>query len=446
MGQVVSGTCVDLSYEGYGVFKFPQGVVFVKGMFPGDEGEVVIDYRRNGQFFGHIQSLSMLSDDRITPLCKVCTACGGCTFQAYEYRAELRFKERMIADQFRRIAKMEVNVQPIIGMENPVGYRNKIQVPFGWNKWKNQAIYGFYRHGTHEIIPNNSCLIEDPRATRILQSIRNTMNRMNIYPYDESDGSGTIRHVLIRTSRAKEEIMVIVVAARRGFPRKKEFYDSILRDCPEITTLIQNENHKRTNVILGDWFDLIHGPGYIEDVLMGLTFRISPGSFYQTNPIMTEKLYSKAVEAAKLTGEEVVLDAYSGIGTIGLSAAKNAKQVIGVEIVHDAVLDAEENAKLNSISNFVGIEMDATEYIEQRKEPIDVLFMDPPRSGSTERFLDAVKRLKPKRIVYVSCGPSSLARDVARLADLYEIESIQPMDMFPRTAHVETVAALSRKD
>ena len=445
--KIISGTCVDLSFEGKGVFKGEGQAIFVDGMFIGEEGEVEIAYKRNGALFGNIKKLRKISPDRIQPRCKICHACGGCCFQQLAYPAQLAFKSSKVAEQFRRLAKMKIEVAPCIGMDDPYYYRNKIQMPFGKDD-RGNVYCGFYKASTHVIVPVEECFIEDKRSRPILDACKKLFKSMRIEPYNEDARTVIIRHVLIKTSYYKPEIMVVLVTAVDSFPGRNNLVKALLKECPEITTVIQNINPRSTSVILGEKERVLYGKGFIEDSLCGVLFQISAKSFYQTNPVMTEKLYSYAMQAAHLSGQEVVFDAYSGIGTIGLIAAKDAKQVISVEIVKQAVQDGIRNAKRNRINNFLMYCDDASSFMvkmAEKGETVDVLFMDPPRKGSDERFLKAALKLRPKRIVYVSCDPSTLARDVAYLAKAYKVESVQPFDMFPQTFHVETVVALSLK-
>lgn len=441
-------TCFDLSFEGLGVTKKGNEIVFVPGMFPGDEGDVEIEYRRAGQLFGRVRSLSKLSKDRIQPLCKIHSACGGCCFQPYSYEAELRFKTKKVKEQFRKIARMDIDPFPCLGMEKPEYYRNKIQMPFGKDR-RGNIVSGFYKMGTHSIVPVEKCFIEDERSEKVFKTVRSLMKSMHIDPYDNDTRTGILRHLLIRTSRHYPQMMVVLVTNVDRFPSRNNFVKALVQAVPEITTIVQNINTRQTNVILGEKENVLYGKGYIEDDLCGVHFRISPKSFFQVNPIQTEVLYGESMKAAKLTKDDIVFDAYSGIGTIGLIAAKYCGKVISVEIVKEAVADGRRNAKENHIDNFEMYCDDASSFMVQmakNKEPVDVLFMDPPRKGSDERFLKAVLALKPKRVVYISCDPSTLARDVAYLSKAYKIESVQPVDMFPRSFHVETVVAMSLKN
>lgn len=334
---------------------------------------------------------------------------------------------------------------PCIGMESPYFYRNKIQMPFAKDN-RGKLYCGFYKESTHVIVPVEQCYIEDERAKKVLDAVKKLGKSFCIEPYNEDAGTGLLRHVLIRCAKHKEQVMVVLVTYRDAFPSRNNFVKALVKECPFITTVVQNVNSRHTNVILGDFERTLYGPGFIEDVLCSVAFRISAKSFYQVNPIMTEKLYGEAIKAAQLTKDDVVFDAYSGIGTIGMVAAKHCKQVIAVEIVKEAVADARRNAKANGIENVSSYCGDASSFMvnmAEKKQKVDVVFLDPPRKGSDERCLNAICKLGPSRIVYVSCEPSTLARDVAYLSKKYQLVSLQPVDMFPHTPHVETVAMLS---
>ena len=339
-------------------------------------------------------------------------------------------------------------VRPIIGMEEPYHYRNKVHAVFGLDR-KNNPISGIYKEGTHRILPVDSCLIEDQKADEIIVTIRSMLRSFKIRVFDEDTGYGLLRHVLIRRGFTTGEILVVLVTASPVFPSKNNFVKALREKHPEITTIVQNINGRSTSMVLGDKEHVLYGKGYIEDVLCGLRFRISSRSFYQINSVQTEKLYGKAMELAGLTGKETVLDAYCGIGTIGLIASKHAGKVIGVELNQDAVRDAVQNAKKNGITNAQFFCNDAGRFMSHmaaRGESADVVFMDPPRSGSTEEFIDSVALMQPKRVVYISCGPDTLARDLKVFAKHgYRAKEAWPVDLFGWTGHVETVCLLSRK-
>ena len=444
MKQVITGTCVDLSSEGKGVVKNNKDIIFVDGLFPNEEADIEVLYHRAGVNFGKVKKLYKLSKDRIQPRCKICTSCGGCQYQQLAYKAQLKYKTKRVKESLSRIAKVDTDVLPCLGMSDPYNYRNKIQVPY--NKDKNGKVkFGFYKENTHIIMPIKECAIEDKRAAPILWDIKLLLEDMNIPCYNEDSGKGILRYVLIRTSHHYEELMVVLVTTQLNFPGQRNFVNELVSRHPEITTVVENVNSRHTNVILGNQEKVLYGPGHIKDDILGLTFEISASSFFQVNPIQVEKLYASALNLIDFSKKEVVLDAYSGVGTIGLIAAKNAKKVISVEINKSAHRNAIENAKRNNIDNIEFVCADAGEYISKSEEDIEVLIMDPPRSGSDETFLSTVVNKRIKKIIYISCNPETLARDIAYLSSLYKVTYVQPVDMFPMTAHVETVVGLYRK-
>ncbi len=376
-------------------------------------------------------------------LCPVFRLCGGCQYLHLPYEEQLKLKQNQLQKLLGRFCK----VYPIVGMQNPFRYRNKVHAVFGWRK--GEVISGVYREGTHELVPVERCMIENEKSDEIIGTIRGLLKSFKIRTYDEDSGYGLLRHVLVRIGFATGEIMVVLVTASPVFPSKNNFVKALLKEHPEITTIVQNINGRGTSMVLGERECILYGKGYIEDVLCGCRFRISSRSFYQVNPVQTEKLYTKAVELAELTGREIVLDAYCGIGTIGMIAARQAGQVIGVELNKDAVRDAVQNAKYNQISNIRFYCKDATQFMARMAEQgdkADVVLMDPPRSGSTEEFIQAVRAVGARRVVYVSCGPESLARDLEMFRRVgYEVKGAWPYDMFPVVRHIETIVALRRK-
>lgn len=445
--KIVRGICSDYSHDGRGVIKYEGLPIFVDGLFLGEEADVEITYARKDYAIAKINKLHKLSPDRIEPRCKVATACGGCSFQALRYSAQLVFKQKKVTEALRRIGGIDIKVDEVIGMDNPYFYRNKTQMPLGYDRQK-RLISGFYRRNSHDIVPIDICYIEDERAASILKKIKQAMKDNRIEAYEEDKRSGVVRHILIKTSRHLEEIMVVLVTNADSFPGRGNLTKSIKETCPEVTTLIQNINIRDTNVILGQKENVLYGKGYIQDKLHGLTFNISSKSFYQVNPQQAEIMYQRVVEYANLKGTETVLDAYCGVGTISLIASHKAKQVIGVEIVKEAIDDAIKNAKLNQINNVRFYTADATEFITQLindQQAIDVVIVDPPRKGLDESFINSIQKLKPKTIVYVSCEPSTLARDLKLLKQTYDIVKVTPFDMFPQTYHVETITLLSLK-
>lgn len=380
--------------------------------------------------------------ERHTRECPLARKCGGCQMQNLSYADQLAWKENRVKHLIRRFCP----VYPIRGMAQPYHYRNKVQAAFGLDR-NRRIISGVYQSSSHRIVPVDSCLIEDTLADEIIVTIRNLLPGFKIKAYDERTGTGFLRHVLVKRGFSTGEVMVVLVAATPIFPAQKHFVAKLRQLHPEITTVLLNVNDKFTSLVLGQREKVLYGPGYIEDKLCGLTFRISAKSFYQINPVQTEVLYSTAIELAGLTGQETVLDAYCGIGTIGLIASGRAKQVLGVELNRDAVRDAIANARRNQIKNCWFTAADAGEFMvgmASRNEHADVVFMDPPRAGSDERFLKSLLKLRPDRIVYISCNPETLARDLELLCrGGYRAEGAYPVDMFPHTNHIETVVTLS---
>lgn len=376
--------------------------------------------------------------------CPYAKKCGGCSCQGKTYEEQLQEKEKRVR---KTLGKYCGNIHPIAGMYYPYHYRNKVNAAFGIDR-RGNIISGTYQEGTHEIVPIESCLIEDKKADAIIGTIRSMLRSFKIKTYDEDTGYGLLRHVMVRRGSSSGQVMVVLVTGYPEFPSRRNFVTALLEKHPEITTIIQNINDKNTSMVLGDREKVLYGPGYIEDKLMGYTFRISSHSFYQVNSRQTEVLYKKAIAAAGLTGKETVIDAYCGIGTIGMAASKHAKKVIGVELNEDAVQDANENALRNRVKNIQFVCADASEYLAQMAEEggkADVVLMDPPRSGSTEVFIDAVTKMAPERVVYVSCNPDTLARDLAYFKRKgYRAKEIWPVDMFGFTEHVECVTVIQK--
>ena len=380
--------------------------------------------------------------------CPYSKRCGGCSYQGIPYKKQLLEKQALVEKLIGNFCPVE----PVIGMENPYHYRNKVHGAFGITR-RGEIISGVYREGTHDIVPIDICQIEDKKSDEIIQDIKGMLRSFKIKTYDEDTGYGLLRHVLVRRAFKTGEIMVVLVLGSPIMPSKNNFVKALRKKHPEITTVVINVNDKKTSMVLGEKESVIYGKGYITDELCGCRFKISPKSFYQVNPVQTEILYAKAVEFANLTGKERVLDAYCGIGTIGIIASKYAKEVIGVELNKAAVKDAITNAKINGINNIRFYADDAGELmvklseqiIQENKIGIDTVFMDPPRAGSDEKFMSSVVRLSPEKVVYISCNPETLARDLKYFSkNGYKAEKAVPVDMFPFTNHVETVVGLCR--
>lgn len=376
--------------------------------------------------------------------CPVSGKCGGCQFIDEPYEEQLKRKKKEVAELLKPFCKLE----KIHGMEEPEHYRNKVAAVFTHDQ-KGNPLSGVYAEGTHYVVPVETCFLQDKRADEIIGTIRGMLKSFKIKVYDEDNGFGLLRHVLVRVGKRSGQIMVVLVTASPIFPSKNNFIKALLKAHPEITTIVQNVNDKRTSMILAEKENVLYGKGYIEDTLCGKTFKISPKSFYQVNTVQTEVLYSRAIEYAGLTGTETVIDAYCGIGTIGLIAADKAKKVIGVELNKDAVRDAITNARINRSQNIDFYQNDAGDFMVQLAEQeqyVDVVFMDPPRAGSDEKFLSSVVKLSPDRVVYISCNPETLVRDLQFMVkNGYRVERAEAVDMFAFTIHVETAVLLVRK-
>lgn len=384
-----------------------------------------------------------LTGEKISAPCPFFTKCGGCQLQDRSYQDTLFYKDRLINELLHDFG----TVKPIIGMKNPWGYRNKSHSTFVHDK-RFGIQNGLYEEYSHKLVPIDRCLIQDERADRIVATIKSMMKSFRMTAYSERTGQGFLRHVLIKVGFKSGEVMVVLIVTSLMFPGKKNFVKALREKHPEISTIIQNINDKDTTMVLGQREVVLYGKGYIQDSLLGMNFQISAKSFYQINPVQTEVLYRTAMDMAGLTGKEVVLDAYAGIGTIGLIASREAKKVIGIELNGDAVKDARKNGVRNKVANASFYKGDAGEVmVAMAKEGVklDVVFMDPPRSGSTKPFIKAVGKARPKKVVYISCGPETLARDLGWLKEEgYTVKAIQPVDMFPWTEHVECCVSLER--
>lgn len=380
------------------------------------------------------------SGDAICPYAK---KCGGCDYQGIPYEEQLKRKEENV----KNLLKPFVKTSPIVGMDTPYNYRHKVHAVFDCAA-KGKIEAGVYKKNSHDVVDIERCQIEVEEADVIIRDIKNLLKSFKIKTYDEDTGYGLLRHVLVRKGYATEEIMVVLVLASPILPSKNNFVKALRKNHPNISTVVINVNNKRTSMVLGERNIVVYGKGFIEDKLCGCTFRISPNSFYQVNPKQTEKLYAKAIACAGLTGKEKVIDAYCGTGTIGIIASKSAKEVLGIELNKDAIKDAITNAKRNEVKNIRFVNDDAGKYMvsmAEKNETADVVIMDPPRSGSDEAFLSSVVKLAPKKVVYVSCNPETLARDLKYLTHKgYKVMEAVPYDMFPMTYHTEMVCLLSR--
>lgn len=437
----------DLTHDGAGVAKVDGYPLFIKEALPGETVTVHVLKTLKSYGFAKLVSIEEKSADRIDAPCPVFEICGGCQLQHLSYEGQLKYKEKVVRDAMARLGKLpDVPVHPVKGMDNPWRYRNKSQIPFGLDDGR--VVAGFYQPRSHRIADTDICLIQTPEADILMASLKRNLQDMGIEPYEEKTHRGMLRHVVLRKGRVTGELMVVLVTKKKKFPQAERAVEAIRAALPDVTSIMQNVNPEKTNVIFGNDTINLWGKDIIEDRIGDVRFEISARSFYQVNPEQTEVLYGQALDYAGLTGSETVIDAYCGIGTISLFLAQRAKFVMGVEIVPQAIEDAKRNADLNGFTNTLFEAGPAEEVIprwyKDGKEA-DVLVVDPPRKGCDEALLQTMLEQQPERIVYVSCNPATLARDLRILEDGgYRTQEVQPVDMFPQTTHVECVAWLTR--
>ena len=438
----------DMGTEGQGIGKIQGYTIFVKDAVIGDVAEVKLMKLKKNYGYARLMKLLTPSRYRTEPECGVYRQCGGCQIQPLMYAEQLKFKEKKVLNNLERIGGFsQVPMEPIMGMEEPYHYRNKAQFPIGKNK-TGEVITGFYAGRTHDIISNTDCCLGVEENQTILQIVLDFMKRYHILPYSEETGKGLVRHVLIRKGFATGELMMCLVINGKKLPHKEQLIEK-LTALEGMRSITLNVNQKKTNVILGEEVITLWGEDYIQDNIGEITYRISPLSFYQVNPVQTKRLYETALEYAGLSGQETVWDLYCGIGTISLFLAQRAKQVYGVEIIPQAIEDARANASLNGITNatfYVGKAEEVLPELYQRESIYaDVIVVDPPRKGCDEKCLDTIVKMQPERVVYVSCDSATLARDLRYLCDRgYELKRVRACDMFPQTVHVETVVLMSK--
>ncbi|MCX7921219.1 MAG: 23S rRNA (uracil(1939)-C(5))-methyltransferase RlmD [Clostridia bacterium] len=437
-----------MTHEGQGVGRVNNFTVFIDGALVGEKVRIKVIKINKNYGVGKLLEILTPSSQRTTPFCAHYKRCGGCGIQHMNYQAQLQFKTNTVKDNIRRLGKLEdVVIHDTIGMENAMNYRNKAQYPVG--QVKGNTLIGFYATRSHDIIDITSCGIQSSVSDKVRQVCKDFIIKNNIEIYDEEKGTGLIRHIMTRVGYKTGEVMVVVVINKDDLPRKQQLVKELTSAIPEIRSILLNINKKKTNVILGDRNVKLYGEEVITDYIGRYKFNISPLSFFQVNPVQTEVLYSKALEYAGLTGKETVFDLYCGIGTISLFLSEKAKKVYGVEVVEEAIDDARENARINGVENIEFMVGEAERVIpEVYKSGVtaDVVVVDPPRKGCDEVLLETLVDMQPQRIVYVSCNPSTLARDLKYLEEKgYKAVEVQPVDMFPQTAHVETVVLIERK-
>lgn len=449
---------IGLGHDGEGVGRVNGFTLFVQGALPGEKARVKVVKLKKQYGYAKLLEIVEASPDRVDAPCPIYKQCGGCQLQHMSYEAQLRWKRQLVADNLERIGKLTVApseganegilVHPTLGMDEPWRYRNKAQVPIGHGgpDMEGGLVAGFYAQGSHRIIDMEACLIQHEQNDAVVRAVKRAAGRLGIRAYNEETGRGLLRHVVARYGFNTGEIMVVLITNGESIPHREELVGLIREAVPGVTSICQNVNTQRTNVIFGDRTLVLWGRDVIYDTIGNVRFAISARSFYQVNPVQTEVLYRKALDFAALSGEETVIDAYCGIGTISLFLAQRAKNVYGVEIVREAVDDARANAVLNGIRN-VRFEAGAAEVVipawRQQGIAPDVIVVDPPRKGCDEALLETILAMQPERVVYVSCNPSTLARDLRVLEDGgYRTVEVQPVDMFPWTVHVESVAVL----
>lgn len=427
---------VDNGFEGEGIAKIDNFTIFIPNSIKGEKVKIVIVKVLSSHAFGKIVEIISASEHRVESDCHTYKRCGGCNLRHIDYKETLKMKQNAVQSLVNKTLKSKIEVQPVFGMENPYHYRNKAQYPMGKDK-NGQPVIGVFANRTHEIIPIQTCFIQNQKTEQLAKFVLDYIIKNEISIYDEKTGKGLMRHIVTKIGIKTNEIMCVLVINGKQFPKEKEFVTEMTKYFPEVKTIVKNINTKNTNVILGQENINLYGNGYIEDKLGEYTFKISPLSFYQVNPIQAERLYQMGVEAAGITKQDTVFDLYCGIGTISLFMSKYAKKVYGIEIVKEAVEMAKENASLNQVDNveFIAgdVEKILDELINQKKIIPDIVMVDPPRKGLDNKSVENLLAIKPKRLVYISCNPATLVRDLAKLEDLYNIKAIKPVDMFPFT-------------
>lgn len=440
---------IDTGYQGEGIAKIEGVTVFIPNAIKGEKVKIIIVKVLSSHAFGKILEIIKMSSKRKESDCITYKRCGGCNLRHIEYGETLKMKQNTVQSLVNKTLKNKVKVQEIIGMENPFHYRNKAQYPVGKDK-SGKSVMGVFANRTHEIIPINKCMIQDEYTEEMAKFVFNFIVENNISIYDEHTGKGLVRHIVTKIGKNTNEMMCIIVINGNEIPKEKEFVNSVVNRFPNVKSIVKNVNTKNTNVIFGTKNINLFGNGYITDILGDFTFKISPLSFYQVNPVQAQKLYELGVSGANIKNTDVVFDLYCGIGTISLFMSKFAKKVYGIEIVEEAIAMAKENAEFNNVYNieFIAgdVEVVLTDLIDNKKIFPDIVLVDPPRKGLDDISINNILKLRPEKVVYISCNPATLVRDLAKLEEEYWINSLKCIDMFPYTNHVEVVSVLGRKD
>ena len=433
---------VDYAHDGRGVVKTGKDLIFVPNLMIGEEADLEITIKKSNYSIGEVKTYLSLSKDRVTPPCVYYQQCGGCQLQHMHYEHQLQMKHKRVSDALNHIAKLYVPVQPVVSSASPLLYRNKIQMAFANSK--DGLIAGFYQAKTKKVLDIKTCLIEHEDGNEVIQTLKTLLDSYHVKAYDPVTKKGWIKHAVVKKGIETKELMLIIISQEPGFKKESQVISALRSNHPNIKTIIHQVNPSIYKVI-GDTDRVIYGEGFIHDQLGEFTFKIRPQSFYQVNPPQAKKLYDIALDLAHITKNETVLDAYSGVGTISLFAARKAKHVTGVEVISDAVSDATYNATLNHIENVDFVCSEVESFMLENKKHFDVVIVDPPRDGLQSSFIEAVMEMKPKKMVYISCEPSSLARDLKQLKTLFNVKKVVPVDMFSQTYHVENIVLLSLK-
>lgn len=439
---------IDNGYEGEGIAKIDDFTVFIPGVIRGETCKVLIVKVNKSFAYGKVLEIISKAESRKKVDCTTYKRCGGCDLRHIDYEYTLKMKQAIVQNLVNKTLSKDIEVNSTIGMQEPYYYRNKLQYPIGKND-KGKAIMGVFAKRTHEIIPVENCFIQNSKAQEVAREFVSLMNEQHISVYDETSRTGAIRHIVVKVGVYTNEIMCMFVTNEEKIQNEEVLVKKLLMKFPNVKTIIKNINQRNTNVILGDRNVVLYGTGYIEDKLGEYTFKISPRSFYQTNPIQTEVLYNKAIEFAKLNKDDIICDLYCGIGTIGIFASRYVKKVYGIEIVEEAIEMAKENAVLNGIKNIEFMAGDVEKVFERMLQENNVIpnviIVDPPRRGLDNTTIETILKLGVSRLVYVSCNPATMVRDLKLLEEKYEVKEIQPVDMFPFTTHVECVTVLYLK-
>lgn len=443
MKEKIVAKCVEMTIDGTGIVFIDDKKVFVPNLLVGEEAEIHLTKKGKGYYLGKSVRRIISSPIRMMPRCNLFHLCGGCDYQHIKYEEQLNIKEKYVQNLFQDSELTGFEFLPILGMRNPFRYRDKIQLPISLGN-DSSIISGYYKVNSHDIVNNKRCFLHDEKCDYLVECVKNAMINHSIPPYIESTNSGIIKHIMIRRSEKNRQTMLVLVTSIKEFDYKQAFVDAIIDACPFVTTIVQNIHPQVSNVILGEEEVVLYGRGFIEETVMGKIFKVSPRSFFQVNNVQVEVLYSRALALAALQGNEVVLDAYCGVGAIGILAASKAKSVVGVDIVESAIENAKENASVNDVQNISFYASDVSEYMKENKNQFDVVFIDPPRKGCSNEFLEALKGMSAEKIIYISCNPQTLVRDLQVLGEKYEIKIVQCVDVFPMTKHVETIVLLQK--